>query len=474
MIENLSSHLINRAKEISLIIECLDSLLNHETTPEPVLFFHGVARVGKTRLLHECQQLAAARGIPVAFVDFDREHIHDGESIDRRYEGEPGKVQLASHIIGGLIQTADAPTNRPIKATDDIDVVVEKLLEYIAWLQGFLKKPVVLLFDTLEESPRDTFLWLQEKILTPLLERQQVFIAFASWSPPRESAVEFRWSVARHMRAQALKPFTEDQTLEHLHLLGASRWLGHPNVNRITGGLPGLNEVVFTVQADTELELLRQMVHVIFDRMGENAEVYRAELLALSAFRQFDTRLLEYILKKLWIDKYYSLDRRSTRETLKLLRKTVLVEQHPDGYGYVVPSDVRVVLDYYQRKHNVELHLQIHCLAAIWFRVEVENNDVVSVADELYHLAGAWRDIDESNGQLKIPPESGLPDGHERLTQLKGRLAFGLSQLKDHKRAHELVDKIGTVLKGKEFQDILSESEVKALLAQCAEFELEK
>lgn len=467
--------LINRVREARLIAERLDALVSREPILDPVLLFFGVPRVGKTRLLRESQRMAAARGIPTVFIDFDKEGKFDGKPIDDRYTNEKGKIHLAFDIINGLVTAADAPAAHPLKTTDSEEVSAEKLVEYVKWLQGFLKKPVSLLFDTLEEAPEEIFAWLQEKVLTRLLETQQVFIAMAGWSDYRESSVRFVWPVLRQTRSHYLRPFDPEHTQMHLRLLGgAERWLSHKDLIQITGGLPGLNEEVALAEAATEGEaqLLQHITDVIFTRIGKNAKEAEKELLAISVFRQFDTPLLGFIMEELgktiggrWLAEYGKMDRRASRDLVKKLRATNLVVQHPDGYGYAIPHDLRIVLDTCQRKNNLEQHFSIHCFAVRWFHGEVAQGDAVSVADEIYHLAGAWRDVQESAGKLIMP--SDLSSKEDRLVQLKARLEGGLKHLNDHKREDELREKIKSVLKSDEFKWVLEQGEIDALISYC-------
>jgi hypothetical protein len=440
--------IINRKHELRLIQERLDGLNSGAAVTHPVLFFHGVQMVGKSTLLRKAYRLARSYGMPAVLLDFDREQLKLTTGMDNRYDGEARRVWLAHDLMAGLIKSADAPAARPIQPEwDTADEAVAKCLEYISWLQRFLQKPVALLFDTLEELEYENLHWLQERLLSNLLDTRQVFVAFAGWAyedhrEPDKLHPRFIWPVSRRMLVHRLEAFDLSASQDQISNLGGlPDWLDTEQLLDVTGGLPGLNEQAALSQAETELDLLTAMVGVIFDRVArQQAQDLQEELLVLAPFRQFDPRLLGHVIETLnecWPDKYPQMDRPSSRKLLNRLRATTLVEQHPDGYGYVVPHDIRRVLDTHSRRRNLQQHFEVHLLAIRWFRDEIEKGDPVFIADELYHLAALWRDVAESQGQLTMP--DGLPDGRQRLDQLKAVLANGLEKLEGHRRKDVLL-----------------------------------
>jgi hypothetical protein len=462
--------IINREHELRLIQERLDGLNSGAAVTHPVLFFHGVQMVGKSTLLRKAYRLARSYGMPAVLLDFDREQLKLTTGMDNRYDGEARRVWLAHDLMAGLIKSADAPAARPIQPEwDTPDEAVAKCLEYIGWLQRFLQKPVALLFDTLEELEYENLHWLQERLLSNLLDTRQVFVAFAGWAyedhrEPDKLHPRFIWPVSRCVSAQRLKAFGLEDSSKQVSNLNSRLpgWLDTERLLDVTGGLPGLNEQAVHQPTESEHRLLESMVEVIFDRVArQQARDLRDELLVLAAFRQFDLRLLGQVMQTLWPEKHPQVDRPASRRLLNRLQATTLVEQYPDGYGYVVPHDIRRVLDTYLRRHNPQQHFQTHELAFRWFQGEVEKGDRMFVADELYHLAALWRDVAESQGKLAMP--DGLPNGQNRLDQLKAVLANGLEKLEGHRRKDVLPGKLRTVLQGAEFGWLLDEKEIEAL-----------
>lgn len=494
MIQNLtiSPLVLNREEELRLAAKRLDDLINHIPVADPVLFFHGVHMVGKTTLLQAIRQMALDRQMPVAFIDFDREQLFEGHLIDDRYVNTPpnesgsgkdqGCVQLAADLLMILEQSTDVPyIKRTSLGIDPRESAVNRLIEYVRWIRGFLK-PVVFIFDTLEEVPEDTFIWLQEKILAPLLEERGFFVVMAGWS--NQPTLQFRWPVLRRMYSHHLRPFNKKQSEAQLQALNVDYgWLDQQlvgrNVLEITGGIPGLNKKLVEylrsplVAGITTGSLLQWLVEeVIFNRFRkENIEQVKEQLLAVTIFRQFDTRLLIVIANYLaqlapeW-GHYQMLNRRLARDLLRQLRDTYLVAQHPDGYGYAVPHDIRRVLDAYAQERNLERHFTIHCEAVRWFRKQVDAGDVVMVADEIYHLGGAWRDAE----RLRILVSADIPDGSNRLSQLQEIIEAGLNRLNDNGRTPELVEKVIAVLRSEEFHWVLEEKEIQNLVECCQQY----
>lgn len=443
---------VNRTEELNRFAYDLETLRLGEPVLEPVLLFHGVPQVGKTTLLREAERRAAARGIPTAFIDLER-------SRDR-YQGEKGRIQLANDIMAGLVVSADSPAPTSIvPSKDSTEIAAAKLLDYIEWLQRFLKKPIVLFFDTVDEGDPENFVWLQEKIFAPLLDQAQALIVIAGWLDYRSSQLNFLFPIKRRTEMHPLEPFDEKETREQMRALGIDI-PNEPNLVEITGGLPGLNRQVLTELNRTSSEQATQAIEHIWERKPISEE-HRTVLLALSVFRQFDTRLLERTVSKLWQPIGKEVDRRQARELLKNLRLTTLVQQHPDGYGFVVPRGIRRVFDTYEQLTNRKQHYELHLLAVNFFRDEVEKRgDVVFIADELYHLGGLWHDAEE--GQWEVPNDIN-PEDKSLSDLLQERLGSALEQMRENPRRDEFLLKIKSVLAEPDFGWYLKETEVDKL-----------
>jgi len=438
MIETVN--IVNRVEEIRLVSTRLDNLIHNVPVPDPVLFFYGVPYVGKTTLLkYIYNKLVLERNLPAVLLDFDREQIRDGGTLANRYDGEAGFANLVNDLFVRLKESRKLADVTPASEEQNIQIDTTQLLSFIHQKQENLSRPIVLLFDTLEDIAPEIFIWLQERILVPLLQKGQLFVAMAGWTDHQESQQSLIWSVSRFTKVCPLRSFDAESTEIQLQTLrpGPARFTSK-NILALTGGIPGLNRQLILQQGDIqdEIGMISYLVNqVIFRRFsGRGLEEVRKELIAVAPFRQFDTRLFQHLLERLWPTSYKAMTLGQTRNTLRKLRLTSLVQQHPDTYGYTIPHDLRRVLDSYVYMSQPGQYLQINKLAVLWFRQEISDGDYTMVANELYHLAGMWRYIqerglpwlDEGLGLLSIE----FSNHNACLEHLHQRLVFVLEPLR--------------------------------------------
>lgn len=482
---------INRTSERAAFRERLDLMRRGDPVFECVLFVHGVSNVGKTTLLNEMRR--EAKGLASAQIDFDREQHVDGRLVDDLYDGERGRVQVAKELLAQLSASSGFLPRGSIDAGLTDGQAAERLLGFINDLYRYtLQRPFVLMFDTIEDSDLTTFVWTQERILAQLLDRYRVLIAIAGRTPPNTVQRDLIYPLERRTEKLALRPFEAQDTLDQLAALGANQIsLDLPDLAHYTGGLPGLNEAAaqrwLAGQRSTE-QLSSHLVNaVILKRYASQVtREVQAELFTLSVLRQFDSLLLRELMDALWESKYDS-GIGPVRTLLRKLQQTRLVEPHPDGYGYTVPHDLRLVLDRYWQDTDPVSHLCVHRIAARWFKKQVAEGDYVAIADRIYHLGGIWRDLEE-HADLEcpiVPDESELRLPKSPVETLLQELEAALQQLDDALkqpeetrkqlgmngyRAFDLVNKIQTVLKQPEFVTVLKPETIDALVERCVAF----
>ena len=440
---------IGRDIEISNFKEIVDSIKEGRPLTESVWFIYGVPLVGKTTLLSKVQNLARDRGIPTAGIDFDREK-YDQVRVDSRYDDDDGKVRLAQDIMNQLLGWLDdSPSSKILSGDDPLDAS-KKLVSEIERIHNVFRKPVVLLFDTLEDVDHKTFEWLLRGIVQPIKD-YRTLVVMAAKTHYRELGLEIDWSVLRKMRVHKLEPFDEELSREQIRFLTKERATAWRNESSIqfTGGIPGLNKEVVNAPIESADETLGFMVDIIFKRIVKRGiEDIRDELLIMSAVRQFDNRLLAKIAHHFWPEEHVVESRKAGLDLAHRLQETTLVQLHPDGYGYVIEPDVRRILDSYERISEKQKHFDVHCLAYRWFKNEVEKGDIVSLANQIYHLLALWYD---RNLDLSLAVPDDIPDGDEREEQLKSIISGGLKNLDGNSRAETIIGKVVQVLSEKEF-----------------------
>jgi hypothetical protein len=458
---------VHREAELRLALDRLSLLRAGKSVAESILFFHGVPMVGKSALLQAIKQRAIQNLIPTALIDFTK-----------GFDDPKEKVRLVREILRQWQESADIGPLPPLVTEDEPDAAARKLVAYSRQLhQGARPTPVALLLDTVELISHEDFSWLQRNLIEPILDGEKSFMAFAARAEHIELPVELSWPVSRRTRFIALKTFTPEETKDHYKaLLGETPpTIWHKqlmsNPNWLTLGVPGLNEIAFEHSFDSEESGVRYMVEqVVFKRIaqGDVAEIQDL-ILVMSSFRKFDYRVLAQMANHFWPHTYPESSRRLGVQLARKMKATMLMEMRQDGYGYVISPNIRRLLDDYQRFRSKQQHFETHCLSYLWFQEEVSQGDFVSVADQIYHLAGAWFDFRlDVNNELKksenIPNES---QGRSKI--LLETIKNGMEHISDKSKADTQVDKVLNAFQQEKqiFSWFLSHDEVFRIIEAC-------
>lgn len=457
---------VHRDTELGLAKEKLSEFRAGKLVVEPVLYFSGVSMVGKSSLLRKIKQTAIQSLIPSALIDFADESVTSA------------RERLVRDIMKQWEATAEVGPFEPIASGDNADEVAERLVAYASQLHRNARPtPVALFLDTLEFAERETFAWLQECVLVPILDMGKAFLALTARSEYFELGIDLGWPIARRTRFLTLEGFEPKHTADHFYALKRkstltpwqNRLLSNPN--KIALGIPGLNEIIFHRSFEMDETAIGFLVEeVIFKRAaaGNVDDEIRDILLTMAAFRKFDYHLLAYLANHFWTNKYPEVNRNTGFVLARRLKITMLLEARQDG-GFVVSPSLRLMLDDHQRNREKHMHFETHCLAYSWFQREVEKGDFLSITDQLYHLTGAWFDLqqDEEN-VLKYPEE--LPAlGKDRISSLLEIAEKGFKHIIDKSRADIQVEKVLNAFQQekKVFLRFLSENEMNILIRRC-------
>lgn len=463
---------VHREDELRLANERLSALRAGKPVAKPVLFFHGIPMVGKSTLLRRIRQIAIQNLIPAALIDFA-----DG------YLGEPGNGQLVRGIMKQWEAAADVGPFEPVTSKDNAEEIASKLVAYASQLHRSARPaPVALFLDTLEEAERGTFSWLQERVIEPLLEEGRIFLALAARAEYFELPIELNWPLSRRTRFLTLGTFGEKETPSHLSALKGETpltpWqeqlLKSSDPNRLTQGVPGLNEIVFRESFESDEAAVRYLVEeVIFKRIAEgNVEEVQELLLTMSAFRRMDYLILAHVAHCFWPQRYPETNRNAGLLLARRMKATTLLEARQDGYGSVISPSLRFLLDDYQRYFEKRRHFETHCVAYRWYKQEeVEKGDFVSVTDQIYHLAGAWFDWQIGENDFEYPNDLPVPKAN-RLPILINIMEEGFERISDKSKADTQVDKVLNALQreGKDFSHFLRPDELAGLIERCRRF----
>jgi len=458
---------LNRIDELRMIRSLIKELLSGRPIERPVRYFYGVPMVGKTALLLEIKKYSVDKfGIPTAYIDFDPSQNIFDKPILNRYKDKSAIYNLINDISQQLKIT-------PNHSTDNVDKdnAAKSFIGTFLQDKKRSQKPLILLFDSLEEVDENTFEHLQNDVLVPLLENRNTLVIFAARAHFRELHITFDWSIRRQLMTHPLRPFTFEQTKDHIARLskGTSTIFDRSNVvYDITNGIPGLNEfVVFNIKNENGRMQNRVVENAIFKRVPK-AKKEIDILTPISVYRLFDTELLAYLANNLEIPVSEKNEKHLGTNLLIRLLDTTLVEQRVDGTGYVVVEDMRKIFYNYLGKINPDKISRIHTLAYKWFETEVAKGDVVLLANMIYHQAGIW--FHES---LKERDKEFIED-RDKLKQLKNILNNKLKTLKKNPRMPMLVEKIKKQLENEEFEWFLNKEEIAALVEYCDTYQKTK
>jgi len=455
---------LNREKEIDFInekIKDLSSTVNHEVAGTPsVIYFYGVGGLGKTSLIDQIKRKAEKideASLPVALIDFGN---------NGKYQNKSGKENILKDIVNQLNVDIDV-TGKDIDSEDIGESLKNK------------KRPFILLFDTLESANIENFKWLQEKIVAPLLSGN-VLIAYAGRKKGQDSDLFFPWSIRRYLKYFPLQKFNEKQTRDHITRLLKGNSVKIPkDVMELTGGIPGLNEEIadlIVANPDyTSQDYLKHIVENEIFNIDEKWLSFKKDLEYVSILRQFDNRLLDKLIKELGWRKYGE-DIRSEKFLIQKMLASTLLENYPDGYGYVFAINYRRMVDNYFRIFKKEEHFKVSKLCYDWYTQEIKDGDGVAIADQIYYLVTAWYDLSQDPDLDRNLPDEflsiKLPKSENRQKELKKLLVSNLGKLKksNQKRLFTIVNKIKRVLEGEEFSWFMTQLEIDELQSICDKF----
>lgn len=389
---------VNREDEIKEATIRIDNMLSDVKVEDCVLFYHGVSMVGKTTLLSKIKEEISKKGLVIAWVDFDREQIIDQKIIHNYYDGLDGRLNLIKKIHRDFCRTGEFTSSFNIENSLDIVDIIDKFMAFIRDLYRFNRKhPFAIFFDTLEDAEIENLIWIQEAIIEPLVNEFHTLVVFAGRTAPNTRQRDLIHPLERRLaksekRLFHLRPFNDAQTSKQIENIGAKDRLpiSAHDLSRQTGGLPGLNDAAIRwLVSDKSVDrLLPHLVNeVIFKRMANKIdEELKAEILALSPMRLFDSGLISKIVKSFWPQRYEDDSLRQIRQLLNKFQDTRLIEPHPDGYGYSIPYDIRLVICQYWKVAEPQKYYRVQILSIDWFLDQVKSDDFVAVTDLIYHL----------------------------------------------------------------------------------------
>jgi hypothetical protein len=482
--------MIERENQIAFAIERIDDMNQGRIVPDCVLFYYGVATIGKTTILRQIAQYAEKKGTTSAWIDFDRSGLRKGDRANW-YDGTIGRIHAIERLLHDLSKTADLALG-DVAVSDllpnQADLAAEHLLKFAqAVYRARQQKPFVLFFDTVEDSDLDTFIWLQEHILEDFVNEFRALIVIAGRRHPNKIERDLIYPLERRTVKIRLEPFDAEQTEQQIRAIGAKELYGiGDELKLFTNGLPGLNDaavrrLVQEKQRRPDANLRRYLVaELLFEKRLTHVDddpKLKQQLLAVAPLRQFDAGLLRAIASTLFDAAYSSSSIGALRNLIQKLQKTRLIEPHPDGYGYVMPQHIRPMLDNYLQQQNLVEHFNVHRIAADYFNQQVKGKDWVMIANRLYHLGGLQRDLEAAPPDMRVRLMERLDDDlrsrpidFQRMSAELRNTLDRISESNQPGRVFDLTIKIQRVLEEVEFKEIMELETVDRLIRICADY----
>ena len=387
---------VNRQHQIHEAQSRLDAMLSDTWVRDSVLLYHGAPQIGKTALLGEVRRRMSGQGIPTAWVDFATEGLKP--------------TQMLKQIRDGWARTADVVSDASIDENMPPDDAADRLFDFASTLSRVsLRRPCAVFLDALEMGQPKELLWLQEKVLLPLIDKFRILVVMAA----RQPALKARWShsLERRIARFALETFSVEETARQIEESEGAGVVRADELVQYTNAVPGLNALgirwLTAPHSPAPGPLLRHLADAIL--AGLQPDYLKAYLLVVSALRQFDRDLLEALVKAL---REYDEElpqelkpiaiERNIEKWLQDLSEKGLIEPSPEGFGQTVSPAVRPVLDAYLQQINPQLYLHIQMNVLEWFTSRVDKGDYGNIVNQLYHQAR----VVNGAGHVVIPNKS--------------------------------------------------------------------
>ena len=366
---------VNREKELDLIGDAVQALLNHHSLLRtPIIEIYGAGGMGKTALLKQVEQYCRKSKLPCISLDIG----HISVSLEHDFIAQASTYLPDQHALAG----------------QSVLSVVRNLL---------LERPVVMLFDAVDAASSEQLDVLQA-LLHELINQEKLFIIVAS-----KKALPFlqkEQSVARKLTPLALQSLSREHcedffTSEATQIRAETRDLifawtkGYPlamNVmlSAINNGLD-----VHTEQGQREI-LSRLKDQVIYQEILGTIEpqrraYYYSALQLFSLPRRFSIVIMQDLIEAFAPD----LRREGVLAYLSLPKNicdtTNVMHWNMLRAGYAVDTPIRTLFLLLVKQEQPELYFSIHTFLAkknLELAQNASGSDRVRCLREyLYHLA---------------------------------------------------------------------------------------
>ncbi len=292
---------------------------------------------------------------PLGLVLEKAGRIADGFSVERRvviFHGERGAgktwlLQGLEHRLHRGFSSSFVPHRVTLKEGIEVEAFESEIPR---------QRPLILLLDDVNEMSESLLKRLQDRVLAPLVQEDDVLIVLTErgrphyWTAPefREKADEFD-----------LEPFEPDDTETQIEIQVPRAATKAPIVAARTGGYPWANYVLARYLPDEESGLER-CVELFLQDVDEALWPY---FRVLSILQAFDETRMRCILPVYPLFASETWNYRACRDKRKALVDTTLAEWQEGKRGYVLDDPLRLVLEALLLRRNLCQWQVLHCAA---------------------------------------------------------------------------------------------------------------
>ena len=383
------SKFVDRHKELQLVVGKAKDLAVGSRVEKRIVVFHGARGAGKTWLLLEIERCLKQELATVLTLYLDL----NGFSASPPDEA----VRAIINRIRAAIKEKGSPGPFQARPGEKLETLTEALVEDVRRL-GTL----VLLFDHVNESPRDLLALLEDRCLSQLAVEPQALIVLAG------RGKEYTWK-AMELRLRCeecdLPNFDLSCTREQLEKQAPQAEPSAEKIYPLTAGYPWSNYII-GAHPTSRAEALERCAEFLLS--GLPVTPNRAHLEALCVLRSFNDEMIPDLFAAYFDDPdYQKWGYRQCREARQALTgDTTVVRWNEASGGYVIDEAIGHVLENW-------LH---ECNRLTWERLHSAARNLFQEWREKYpRTASRWqKEVDYHDGKLANGPLWAPPDQEEK------------------------------------------------------------
>lgn len=417
-----SSPFIDRERELAEVNDLLLTLKRGDPINFPIREFAGIGGIGKSWLLQQiclkCETISA----PFIFIDFAQATI--ASSLQENWQVSMRELikdilhQLTVFSqnnetrtsLEGLISDISNSMSASTGLQEAYDPLSLDVIEHLLDLFKFSRFSGTLLFDSLQQVPKEMLEYIGQEIVFPLSDTGRILLVFGTrekidWGAPK-------YKIWRRTKSCFLNEFSPEET--SAQLAGTSFQNLAKEIHSVTNGHPASNDIVAKIldhieqvenrKVSRELfgDYEARLVATVVDKVIQQEIVVPDRLFKafciLSVLRRFDLDVPREFLDRInpavdWVT--------TSAPTMNLFHEMInatgyVVRLDVDRNCYAINTFVRKTLSLYLRFFEPNEYLNLSRAALAHYERRLDKSHAVfeivnDVIEKLYHQADIIR-----------------------------------------------------------------------------------